>query len=129
MKADYIVEFVSGGAKNYGCVTKHGKIVYKVRGFSLNVRGAKQLNYEVMKQRILDKILDPQDERRDTVIVNPRRFKRDPIAKKIKTETEVKRYGLVFDKRVLNVGTFNSYPYGYAQFTGFRIRCTRHFKH
>ena len=118
-EGDYIVEFVSGGAKNYGYATKHGKIVCKVRGFSLNVRGAKQLNYQVMRQNILDEILDPQDERRDTDIVNPRHFKRDPIAKKIKTETQVKKYGLVFDKRVLHVGTFKSYPYGYAQFTGF----------
>ncbi|CAH3124157.1 unnamed protein product [Pocillopora meandrina] len=111
-EGDYIVEFVSGGAKNYGYATKHGKIVCKVRGFSLNVRGAKQFNYQ-------DEILDPQDERRDTDIVNPRHFRRDPIAKKIKTETQVKKYGLVFDKRVLHVGTFKSYPYGYAQFTGF----------
>ena len=53
-EGDYIVEFVSGGAKNYGYATKHGKIVCKVRGFSLNVRGAKQLNYQVMKQNILE---------------------------------------------------------------------------
>ena len=33
-EGDYIVEFVSGGAKNYGYATKHGKIVCKVRGFS-----------------------------------------------------------------------------------------------
>ena len=46
-------------------------------------------------------------------------FKRNPIAKTIKTETEVKKYGLVFDKRVPHVGTFKSYPYGYAQFTEF----------
>ena len=84
------MEFVSGGTKNYGYATKHGKIVCKVRGFSLYVRGAKQFNYQVMKQNILDEILDPQDERRDTDIVNPRHFKRNPIAKKIKTETEVK---------------------------------------
>ncbi|CAH3159615.1 unnamed protein product [Pocillopora meandrina] len=76
--------------------------------------------YESLEaQNILDEILDPQDERRDTDIVNPRHFKRDPIAKKIKTETQVKKYGLVFDKRVLYVGTFKSYPYVYAQFTGF----------
>ena len=118
-EGDYMVEFVSGGAKSYGYATKHGKIVCKVRGFSLNVRGAKQLNYQVMRQNILDEILDPQDERRDTDIVNPRHFKRDPIAKKIKTETQVKKYGLVFDKRVLHVGTFKSYPYRYAQFTVF----------
>ena len=51
--------------------------------------------------------------------MNVRHFKCDPIAKKIKTETEVKKYGLVFDKRVPHVGTFKLYPYGYAQFTGF----------
>ena len=72
-----------------------------------------------MKQNIFDEILDPKDERRDTVILNPRHFKRNPIAKTIRTETVVKKYGLVFDKRVPHVGTFKSYPYGYAQFTEF----------
>lgn len=38
-ESDYIIEFVSGGTKNYGYVTKKGKVVCKVRGFSLNVRG------------------------------------------------------------------------------------------
>ena len=89
-EGDCIVEFVSGGAKKYGYATKHRKIVCKGRGFSLNVGGAKQLNYQVLRQNILDEILDPQDERRDTDIVNPRHFKRDPIARKIRTETEVK---------------------------------------
>ena len=42
-EGDYIVEFVSGGAKNYGYATKHGKIVYRVRDFSLNVHGANSL--------------------------------------------------------------------------------------
>ena len=128
-EGDYIVEFVSGGAKNYGYATKHGKIVCKVRGFSLNVRGAKQLNYQVMKQNILEEILDPQDKRKDTVIVNPRHFKHDPNARKIKTETEVKKYDLIFDKRVLHKGAFKSYPYGYRICPVYRIRCTRHFKH
>ena len=88
----YIIEFVSRGAKNYGYATKHRKIVRKVHGFSLHVRDAKQLNYQIMKQNILDEILGPQDERRRS---------------------------LVFDKRVPHVGTFKLYPYGYAQFTGF----------
>ena len=33
---DVIVEFCSGGAKNYGYLTKKGKVECKVRGFSLN---------------------------------------------------------------------------------------------
>ena len=36
---DYIVEFVSGGPKNYGYRTKQGKVECKVRGFRLNSEG------------------------------------------------------------------------------------------
>lgn len=36
---DYIVEFCSGGPKNYGYKTAHGKVECKVRGFSLNFEG------------------------------------------------------------------------------------------
>ena len=36
---DFIVEFVSGGPKNYGYKTKKGKIECKVRGFRLNSEG------------------------------------------------------------------------------------------
>ena len=59
LEGDPIVEFVSGGAKNYGYKTKSGKHECKVRGFTLNVRGAKVLNYESMKQNILKELHDP----------------------------------------------------------------------
>lgn len=36
LDGDSIVEFCSGGAKNYGYLTKKGKVECKVRGFSLN---------------------------------------------------------------------------------------------
>ena len=36
---DHIVEFCSGGPKNYGYKTAHGKVECKVRGFSLNFEG------------------------------------------------------------------------------------------
>ena len=105
----------SGGARNYSYVTEKGKTVCKVRGFSLNVRGCLQLSYEVMKNNILEEILHPLDERRETMIVNPTHFVRDPVQKRIRTDTQTKKYGLVFDKRVLKPGTFKSYPYGYER--------------
>ena len=43
-EGDYIVEFISAGAKNYGYVTAKGKSCVKVKGFPLNVRGMAQLN-------------------------------------------------------------------------------------
>ena len=113
LEGDYIEEFVSGGAKNYGYRTHAGKSVCKVRGFSLNVRGSKQLNFDVLKQNILDEINHPLDERRETHILNPHHFTRNPTTKQLKTVEQVKRYGLVFDKRVLQ--GFKSFPYGYCK--------------
>ncbi|PFX14180.1 hypothetical protein AWC38_SpisGene21687 [Stylophora pistillata] len=70
-QGDHIVEFISAGAKNYGYVTAKGKSCVKVKGFSLNVRGMAQLNYEVMKQNILDEIRPPLGVPRKTDIVKP----------------------------------------------------------
>ncbi|PFX13997.1 hypothetical protein AWC38_SpisGene21885 [Stylophora pistillata] len=113
---DYIVEFISAGAKNYGYVTLNGKCCVKVKGFSLNVRGMQQLNYDIMKENILDEIQHPLEESRKTEIINPVHFVRDPVKKKIRTETQVKSYRLVFDKRVMEVGQVRSFPYGYDRF-------------
>ena len=49
LDGDLIVEFVSGGPKNYAYQTEKGKTECKVRGFTLNVRGKEVLNYDTMK--------------------------------------------------------------------------------
>ena len=59
---DYITKFVSDSAKNYGYLTKQGKSCCKVRRFTLNYRGSWYLNYEVMRQNVLEEITDPLDE-------------------------------------------------------------------
>ena len=41
---------------------------------------------------------------------------RDNQNKRFLTETEIKRYQLVFDKRVVDPMTFMSFPYGFEQF-------------
>ena len=110
---DHIVEFVAGGAKNYGCKTKLGKVECKVRGFTLNVRGKEKLNYESMKKHILNEVTDPMEEKRVITVTNPNFFVRDTTAKKIKLMERTKRYGLVFDKRVLDPKTMKSEPYGF----------------
>lgn len=111
---DYIVDFTSGGPKNYGYITKKGKVCCKVRGFSLkSVRGSEQLNYKIMRQNVIDEVREPMDERRNIKVVNPYFFTRDPTTKQLKVGPRTKRYGLVFDKRVVNAVTYKSYPYGY----------------
>ncbi|XP_022779371.1 uncharacterized protein LOC111320904 [Stylophora pistillata] len=115
-EGDFITEFILTGAKNCGYVTAKGKSCVKVKGFPLNARWMAQLNCKVMKQNILDEIQHPLDEARKTEIINPVHFVRDPVKKKIRTETQIKAYRLVFDKRVLENGTFTSLPYGYDRF-------------
>ena len=53
VEGDHIVEFVSGGAKNYAYKTAGKKTECKVRGFTLNVRGKEVLNFETVKKTIL----------------------------------------------------------------------------
>jgi len=48
---------------------------------------------------------------------DPNFFMRDPHTKDIHVSSRTKRYGLVFDKRVVDPVTFKSYPYGYTPST------------
>ena len=102
LDGDVITEFVSGGAKNYGYTTRQGKVVFKVRGFTLNVRWAAVLNFQAMKDNILAELENPLDQR-------------DLEQKRIKVVPRIKQYGLVFDKRVIKTDTKSSYPYGYER--------------
>ena len=111
---DYIEEFVSGGHKNYGYHTKNGKVECKVRGFRLNSEGKAQLNYDVKRQNVLDEIQHPQKEPRQTQVVKTYQIVRDAKTYDLYTLLDYKRYQLVYDKRVIDPSTFQTYPYGYT---------------
>ena len=113
---DIIVEFAAAGPKNYGYRTKKGKVECKVRGFRLNARGQEQLNFEVLRDNVLKEIREPLGQARDIPVWNPHKIVRDNRNKRLLTETEIKRYQLVFDKRVLNPVTFMTLPYGFEGF-------------
>ena len=83
---DYITEFVSGGPKNYGYETHLGHVCCKVRGFTLNIRGKQQLNFQVMRENVLNEILDPLEngERRNIDVESPFFFTREPSSKCLK---------------------------------------------
>ena len=74
---DHIIEFVSGGPKNYGYQTLLGKTCCKVRGFSLNSEGAAQLNYKVMRQNVLDEVQKPLKNTRQIQVVKSYKIHRD----------------------------------------------------
>ena len=113
-EGDTIVEFDSGGPKNYGYQTRQGKQECKVRGISLNSEGSKQLNFPVLKQNVLDDIQEPLTEgARQTAVRKPYHIVRQAKDYSIQTEEQTKQYPLVYRKRVIDPRTFKTYPYGY----------------
>ena len=66
-----------------------------------------------MKENLLEELANPLDQRRNIPVVNPNFFTRDSASKQIRVGPRTKQYGLVFDKRVVDRQTFQSYPYGY----------------
>ena len=71
----------------------------KVHGFTLNVRGQQQLNYNIVRQNLLDELMDPLDESRNINVVNPNFFTRHSATKQLKVGPRTKRYGLVWSIR------------------------------
>ena len=115
-EGDHITEFVAAGPKNYTYETFKGNQCCKVRGFTLNARGQKILNFSSMKNLVLDKILNEEEEDeqpRTLTLHNPHKITRCAATKTIKTVSQNKMYKLVFDKRVIDHDTFQSFPYGY----------------
>lgn len=115
-----IREFSSAGPKNYGYIRDDGKEECKVKGFSLNTEGSKQLNYTILRNNVIHEIQDPQViqgkmVRRKHPITRSHKIVRDVKHLELKTVTEMKNYQLVFDKRVVEPDTFTTYPYGYGE--------------
>ena len=114
-EGDTITEFASGGPKNYGYQTRRGKQECKVRGISLNSEGSKQLNFNVLKQNVVDDILSPLDSGvRQTEVFKPYHIVRQPKNYSIVTVPQIKKkYQMVYTKRVLDPKKFTTFPHGY----------------
>ena len=104
-----IIVFVGGGPKHYSYRLETGETDCKVRGFTLDEQGRSLLNFEAMKRYILSEIHDPEEERRAIPIPVSLNFDTNRTTKKVCITDKVKRYGLVFDKRVINRSTCMSY--------------------
>ena len=67
----------------------------------------------VMRQNVLDEIQKPLDKPRQRQVIKTHQIVRDARDYELYTYPEYKRYQLVFNKRVINPTTFETYPYGY----------------
>ena len=71
------------------------------------------MNYDAMRQNVLDEIQKPQKEPRQTQVVKTYQIVRDAKTYDLYTYPDYKRYQLVYDKRVIDPSTFQTSPYGY----------------
>ena len=106
--ANYIVQFISAGPKDYSMKLDTGKIVSCCKGFRYNT--------EVEEKITLDKkvkLVTDENETYETV-----KYKNIKIGKdhQLKTVKQVKSYDYMFDKRKIyneNENLIRSFPYGY----------------
>ena len=94
LDGEHIIEYVSGGPKNYAYRTSSMKEVCKVQGFTLNFNNANIINFDTLKSMILGNL-------REVDVFNPRKICRDSRKRKIYNREERKRYHTVYTKRVV----------------------------
>lgn len=104
-EGNHIVEFVSAGPKNYAYKLDTGKTHCCVKGFSLNHVASLTINYESIKNMVQNNQNSKLDVEQQTFVRNKKNFK-------ISTEIVNKKYGFVYDKRVLKKD-FTTLPYGF----------------
>ena len=97
----------TGGPKNYAFETYGGKSVCKVRGFSLNFKNAKLLNFQAMKS-----LVNSLDSELSILIHNDSKISRDVKRRRVINKEETKVYRMVYTKRVI-VDESRTLPYGY----------------
>jgi hypothetical protein len=101
----YIEEFVSGGPKNYAYRLDNGVEVCKVRGFTLNFKNSQLINYQAIKDMVVNG-------KEGKTVVNPCKISRDSRKRKIYNRKEKKNYRMVYTKRAI-LPDLNTVPYGY----------------
>ena len=104
---EHITEFVSGGCKQYAYRCSDGKETCKIRGFTLNYSNSRVINFESVRQLVLD---HKNEELRTT---NPSKICREKGAFKVYTKPEDKVYKMVSNKRTVNWETMDTLPFGY----------------
>ena len=109
----FIDEFVSGGPKNYAYKVMKAdgstKTVCKVRGITLNYTTSQIVNFDTIRDMVLN------GTQRDVVVHTAKKIKtkRDRDGPFVVSQPEAKRYNVTFFKRMRIDGN-DSLPYGYV---------------
>lgn len=101
----YIEMFIGGGAKNYSFRLDNGDESCRIRGFTLNYKNSKVINFDAIKDMVLYG-------KEGATLVNPHKITRDIRKRKVYNRVETKKYSLVYTKRVV-LPDLTTIPYGY----------------
>ena len=102
----YYKEFLCLGPKNYATLTDNGHAEVTIKGINLNFTAEKIINFDSLKDILLN-------DNKKVLTCDQLLFTRDKADWTLKTQVIKKDYKLVFDKRVVNTETFQTFPYGF----------------
>lgn len=109
----YINDYVSGGPKNYGfeVITASDEKIYttKVRGITLSQYTSKRVNFKSMCQMV-DQFVKKDEQ--DELNIVTMRIDRKPKTHQVITRNVVKKFRIVYDKRILR-RNYTTVPYGW----------------
>ncbi len=105
----HIVEFVSGGPKNYGYKVSNGVTTFKVKGISQNFQNSSKVNFKVMLELIQDFVGNGANTK---IVLAEKTIKRNFVNASLSTVNSSKTYRIVYDKAVVGPN-YVTYPFGY----------------
>ena len=105
LEGDYITKWCGTGPKSYAYDTSKGKVVCKVKGFTLNYENKQKINGGVMDSMI-------QGTTGSVSISKKGAITRDPKTKNIVNKDQTKTFSLGYNKRAIQ-DNYDTLPYGY----------------
>lgn len=108
----HITEFVSAGPKTYGYKLNNGKTTLKVKGITLNTLNIQTINFESLKDLVLDYPLNSEPQLQKTLGIAQQGIVRNRKYWQIETRTLRKTQKCVYTKRLLT-HNFTTLPFGY----------------
>ncbi len=108
-QGSHIVEFVSGGPKNYGYKVSNGVTTFKVKGISQNFQNSDKVNFQVMLDLIKGFVGNGDTTK---IVLDESLIKRNMANATLTTVSTSKSYRIVYDKAVVGPN-YMAYPFGY----------------
>ncbi|KAE8597395.1 hypothetical protein XENTR_v10005656 [Xenopus tropicalis] len=108
----HITEFVSAGPKTYGYRLNTGKTTLKVKGITLNVANTQVINFDSLKDLVLDYPHNTDVKTQKTIGTEQSGIVRNKKRWQIETRTLRKTQKCVYTKRQLS-NDFTTLPFGY----------------